>query len=205
MSLFICSIISSGGQWPVSGGTCEKGNIIILSAEDRADDMIVPRLKAVNADLEKIHIIEAVKTDDGNEKTFDLSSDVELLKNEAVQIGNVKLIIIDPISAYLGKIDSHRNTEVRDALNPIIKFADEIGACLLCVTHLNKGSSGNALSRVAGSIAFAAAARACFVVTRDPDDPDRRLMLPLKNNLAKDTYGFAYRIELKDMSGIEIT
>ena len=205
VSLFICATISSGGQWPVSGGTCEKGNILILSAEDGADDMIVPRLKAVNADLEKIHIIEAVKTDDGNEKTFDLSSDVELLKNEAVRIGNVKMIIIDPISAYLGKIDSHRNTEVRDALNPIIKFADEIGACLLCVTHLNKGSSGNALSRVTGSIAFAAAARACFVVTRDPDDPDRRLMLPLKNNLAKDTYGFAYRIELKDLSGIEIT
>ena len=102
VSLFICATISSGGQWPVSGGTCEKGNILILSAEDGADDMIVPRLQALNADLEKIHIIEAVKTDDGNEKTFDLSSDVELLKNEAVRIGNVKLIIIDPISAYLG-------------------------------------------------------------------------------------------------------
>lgn len=114
------------------------------------------------------------------------------------------MLIIDPISAYLGKIHSHRNTEVRDALNPIIKFVDEIGACLLCVTHLNKGGSGNALSRVTGSIAFAAA-RACYVVTRDPDDSERRLMLPLKNNLAKDTHGFAYRIEVKDLSGIKIT
>jgi len=205
VSLFICAIISSGGQWPVSDEICTKGNVLILSAEDGAEDLIVPRLKAVNADLEKIHIIQSVELSDGNEKIFDLTSDVEQLKNEAVQIGNVKIIIIDPISAYLGKIDSHRNTEVRDALNPIIKFADEIGACLLCVTHLNKGGSGNALSRVTGSIAFAAAARACFVVTRDPNDPDRRLMLPLKNNLAKDTYGFAYRIELKDLSGIEIT
>ena len=205
VSLFICAIISSGGQWPVSDEICTKGNVLILSAEDGAEDLIVPRLKAVNADLEKIHIIQSVELSDGNEKIFDLTSDVEQLKNEAVRIGNVKIIIIDPISAYLGKIDSHRNTEVRDALNPIIKFADEIGACLLCVTHLNKGGSGNALSRVTGSIAFAAAARACFVVTRDPNDPDRRLMLPLKNNLAKDTYGFAYRIELKDLSGIEIT
>jgi len=205
VSLFICAIISSGGQWPVSDEICTKGNVLILSAEDGAEDLIVPRLKAVNADLEKIHIIQAVELSDGNEKIFDLTSDVEQLKNEAVRIGNVKMIIIDPISAYLGKIDSHRNTEVRDALNPIIKFADEIGACLLCITHLSKTSSGNALSRVTGSIAFAAAARACFVVTRDPDDPDRRLMLPLKNNLAKDTHGFAYRIELKDLSGIEIT
>ena len=203
VSLFICAIISRGGQWPVTGETCEKGSILILSAEDGADDTIVPRLQAVNADLENIHIIQAVKLSDGQEKTFDLTSDVEQLKDEAVRIGDVKMIIIDPISAYLGKIDSHRNTEVRDALNPIIKFADEIGACLLCVTHLNKGGSGNALSRVTGSIAFAAAARACFVVTRDPDDQERRLMLPLKNNLAKDTHGFAYRIEEKDLSGIE--
>jgi hypothetical protein len=205
VSLFICAIISSGGQWPVTGETCEKGSILVLSAEDGADDVIVPRLQAVNADLENIHIIQAVKMSDGIEKTFDLTSDVEKLKDEAVRIGDVKMIIIDPISAYLGKIDSHRNTEVRDALNPIIKFVDEIGACLLCVTHLNKGGSGNALSRVTGSIAFGAAARACYVVTRDPDDSDRRLMLPLKNNLAKDTHGFAYRIEEKDLSGIKIT
>ena len=74
------------------------------------------------------------------------------------------------------------------------------------VTHLNKsGGSGNALSRVTGSIAFAAAARASFVITRDPDDPDRRLMLPLKNNLAKDNHGFAYKIEEKEVSGIITT
>jgi|GEM_PF-1800589 len=207
VSLFICSVISNGGQWPVSGEIYnEKDNILILSAEDGNNDVIVPRLKAVNADLERIHIIEAVKTEDGKEKTFDLSNDVEKLEKLAMLVDNVKMIIIDPISAYLGKIDSHRNTEVRNALNPVIKFCEEIGACLLCVTHLNKGGgSGNALSRVTGSIAFAAAARASFVITRDPDNPDRRLMLPLKNNLAKDTHGFAYKIEEKEVSGIITT
>ena len=207
MSLFICSVISNGGQWPVSGEIYnEKGNILILSAEDGNNDVIVPRLKAVKADLERIHIIEAVKTEDGKEKTFDLSNDVEKLEKLAMLVDNVKMIIIDPISAYLGKIDSHRNTEVRNALNPVIKFCEEIGACLLCVTHLNKGGgSGNALSRVTGSIAFSAAARASFVITRDPDNPDRRLMLPLKNNLAKDTHGFAYKIEEKEVSGIITT
>ena len=84
VSLFICATISSGGQWPVSGGTCEKGNILILSAEDGNNDVIVPRLKAVNADLERIHIIEAVKTEDGKEKTFDLSNDVEKLEKLAM-------------------------------------------------------------------------------------------------------------------------
>ena len=54
-------------------------------------------------------------------------------------IENVRLVVVDPISAYLGKTDSHRNSEVRAALTPAIEFAEEIGACLLCVTHLNKG------------------------------------------------------------------
>ena len=199
----VCAIVSAGGKWPVSEETCDKGSVIILSAEDGAEDTIVPRLKAVNADLENIHIVHAVKLGKGKERAFDLTRDVKLLRCTLNSIENVRLVVVDPISAYLGKTDSHRNSEVRAALTPAIEFADEIGACLLCVTHLNKGGQGNALSRVTGSIAFTAAARASFLVSRDNDDHDLRLMLPLKNNLVKDTHGFGYRIEYKNLSGIE--
>ena len=71
------------------------------------------------------------------------------------------------------------------------------------MTHLNKGQQGNLISRVSGSIAFIASARASYLVTRDNDDHDLRLMLTLKNNLAKDNHGFGYRIEEKNLSGIE--
>ena len=199
----VCAIVSAGGKWPVSEETCDKGSVIILSAEDGAEDTIVPRLKAVSADLENIHIVHAVKLGKGKERAFDLTRDVEQLRYTLSSIENVRLVVVDPISAYLGKTDSHRNSEVRAALTPAIEFAEEIGACLLCVTHLNKGGQGNALSRVTGSIAFTAAARASFLVTRDNDDHDLRLMLPLKNNLAKDTHGFGYRIEEKNLSGID--
>ena len=199
----VCAIVSAGGKWPVSEETCDKGSVIILSAEDGAEDTIVPRLKAVSADLENIHIVHAVKLGKGKERAFDLTRDVEQLRYTLNSIENVRLVVVDPVSAYLGKTDSHRNSEVRAALTPAIEFAEEIGACLLCVTHLNKGGQGNALSRVTGSIAFTAAARASFLVTRDNDDHDLRLMLPLKNNLAKDTHGFGYRIEEKNLSGIE--
>jgi len=199
----LCAIVSSGGKWPASEENCVKGSVIILSAEDGAEDTIVPRLKAVNADLENIYIVHAVKIGKGKERAFDLTRDVEQLRYTLNSIENVRLVVVDPISAYLGKTDSHRNSEVRAALTPVIEFAEEIGACLLCVTHLNKGGQGNALSRVTGSIAFTAAARASFLVSRDNDDHDLRLMLPLKNNLAKDTLGFGYRIEEKNLSGID--
>ena len=201
--LFISAIVSTGGEWPVSEETCDKGSVLILSAEDGAEDTIVPRLNAVSADLEHIHIVHAVKLDEKKERAFDLTKDVEQLRHTVKRIDNVRLIVVDPISAYMGKTDSHRNAEVRAALTPAVEFAEEIGACLLCVTHLNKGGTGNALSRITGSIAFIAAARASFLVSRDNDDPDRRLMLPLKNNLAKDTHGFGYRIEEHNLSGIE--
>ena len=152
--LFVCATVSNGGKWPVSEETCDKGSVLILSAEDGAEDTIVPRLKAVDANLENIHIVQAVKLDKEKERAFDLTRDVEQLRHTVKRIDNVRLIVVDPISAYMGNIDSHRNTEVRADLTPVVEFAEEIGACLLCVTHLNKGRHGNTTSRVSGSIAF---------------------------------------------------
>ena len=200
VSLFVASIVSKGGYWPVTNEKTESGNVLILSAEDGAQDTIIPRLEALGANLDNIHIICAVPIENGKERSFDLTLDVEKLQKSSERISNVKLIIVDPISAYLGKTDSHRNSDVRSALTPVSDFAEASGACLLCVTHLNKGGQGtSAMNRVTGSIAFVAASRASYVVTKDPDDADMRLMLPLKNNLAKDTHGFAYRIEEKDI------
>ena len=62
VSLFICATVTTGGIWPVAGETCEKGNVLILSAEDGADDTIVPRLKALNAEIERIHIVQVWST-----------------------------------------------------------------------------------------------------------------------------------------------
>ena len=194
VSLFVAGVVTTGGKWPVTEANCDRGSVIILSAEDTEDDTIVPRLKVVGADLERIHIVQAVRERNGQERQLDLTSDAKQLRGEVERLGDIRLIVVDPISSYLGNVDSHRNTEVRVALNPVVELAEEVGACLLCVTHLNK-SSTNALNRVTGSIAFVASARASYVVTKDQQNPERRLMLPLKNNLAKDTSGFAYTVE----------
>ena len=78
--------------------TCEKGNVLILSAEDGADDTIVPRLKALNAELERIHIVHAVPLGEGKERTFDITRDLERLKREIECIGNVRADRVDPLS-----------------------------------------------------------------------------------------------------------
>ena len=208
IAAFVTGVVTSGGVWPVTGEQCAPGNVIIVSAEDDAADTIRPRLEAVGADLSRCIILDAVQEQkfDGEERirALNLQADIGRLGNHLRQYG-ARLIILDPISAYLGGIDSHKNTDVRAALAPLSKLAEEHGVAVVAVTHLNKaGGSGEALMRVTGSLAFVAAARAAFVVTKDGDDPERRLMLPAKNNLARDTQGLAFTVESVTLpSGIE--
>ncbi len=100
---------------------------------------------------------------------------------------------MDPISAFMGESDTHRNSEVRAILGPLSKMAERRGIAVVGINHLTKGEA-KAINRILGSIAFVAAARAVWLVGTDPDDEDNRLFLPVKNNLAQST-GLAFTIE----------
>ena len=194
----IAAIVTTGGHWPITGERCLPGNVIIVSAEDDAADTIRPRLEAVGADLSRCSILDAVHEQkfDGEERirSLSLQSDIGRLGQHLKMYG-ARLIVLDP-TAYLGGVDSHKNTDVRAALAPLAKLAEEYGVAVVAITHLNKAvGSGEALMRVTGSLAFVAAARAAFVVTKDEDDPERRLMLPAKNNLARDTLGLGFNLQ----------
>jgi hypothetical protein len=106
------------------------------------------------------------------------------------------LVIIDPISSYMGKIDSHKNTEVRGALEPASEMAERLKVAILSITHFSKsgGNTGKALHRFIGSIAFVGAPRAAFAVIEDVDHEDRILFLHAKNNMAPKAQGLAYRL-----------
>jgi RecA-family ATPase len=108
---------------------------------------------------------------------------------------NARLLVIDPIAACLGKVDSHKNADVRGALAPLAALAARRGVAVVCIHHLNKSATGPAMYRAAGSLAFAAAARAVWLVAADRQDKRRRLLLPIKSNLAEALTGLAYCIE----------
>jgi putative DNA primase/helicase len=131
------------------------------------------------------------------EKPFNLETDIAVLDGVLREHPDVRLIVIDPISAYLGGVDSHSNAEVRGILVPLAAFAARFGVAVLCVTHLRK-SAGAAIYRAISSIAFVAAARAVWAVASDPEDEDRRLLLPVKQNLSASADGLAFRIEAQN-------
>jgi hypothetical protein len=197
LSVAIAAAIAKGAEWPCGEGRAPLGSVIILSAEDGIADTIVPRLSAAGADLDRIRIVTAVEDGKGR-RSFNLQADLYELEKTIAEIGDVRLIVIDPISSYMGKTDSHKNTDVRGVLEPIGEMAERMRVAVLSVTHFSKASGGTvtkALNKFMGSVAFVAAARAAFVVLEDPHDGERRLLLHAKNNLAEAPQGLAFRLE----------
>jgi putative DNA primase/helicase len=200
LSAFLAAIVTTSGHWPNGEGRADLGSVIVLSAEDDAADTIIPRLTAAGADLSRVHIVSAVATDEHNgRRLFNLQTDLLALEAAIAYVGDVRLVIIDPVSSYLGKVDSHKNAEVRTVLEPIGELASRLRVAVVAVTHFSKGGGTSANNRIIGSIAFVAAARAAFIVSRDPDDENRRLFVPSKNNLGPDRDGLAFRIETREV------
>jgi hypothetical protein len=111
----IVAAVTTGGMWPCGEGRAPVGNAIILSAEDGAADTIVPRLMASGADLKRVHVVSAVRKGTGQHRAVNLQNDLEILERKIAEVGDVALVVIDPVSSYLGKTDSHKNSEVRGA------------------------------------------------------------------------------------------
>ncbi len=206
MAISMAAITSRGGVWPVDRTPCERGDVILLSAEDDAADTIRPRLEAAGADLARCHVVEAVRDHarDGRSirRGFHLMDDIDALDAAIARIGDVALVVVDPVSAYLGGIDTHRASDVRAVLAPLADLAARRGVAVAAVTHLRKmvGNDG-AIHAVVGSVSFVAAARAAYVVTKDASDASRRLLLPIKNNIGTDDGGLAFSIESVTLSG----
>jgi putative DNA primase/helicase len=184
--------VSTGREFPGGTANGKAGDVIILSAEDNPADTIVPRLMAAGADLSRIHIVKAVR-DHNRERPFDLSVDLEGLER-AHDLRRVKLVLIDPISSYLGVANRNNGGVVRAIQDRLASFVAKHELAALTVFHLNKSSGASAITRIMGSTEWVAVPRAVFLVIEEAGT-DRRLFLPLKNNLAPDRVGYAFRIE----------
>ena len=197
ISLSLASILSRGGKWP-DGSNASSGDILMWSGEDDPSDTLVPRLSKANADLSRVHFISGI-SHQGTKRSFDPATDIDLLRRKIEEIGNVKLLIIDPIvSAISG--DSHKNAEVRKSLQPLADLAAYFGIALIGITHLTKGTSGREpIERITGSLAFGALARIVLIAAKsqkkDENGNTSHIFMRAKSNIGPDEDGFEYNIQ----------
>lgn len=196
IAMALAATVSSGSDWP-DGSPSLGGNVLIWSGEDDPSDTLVPRLIAQNAKREKVFFVGDVQ-DPQESRSFDPATDSAELMRSAIRIGNVRLLIVDPIvSAISG--DSHKNAEVRRSLQPLVSIASAMGCAVIGISHFTKGTSGkDPVERVNGSIAFGALARLVFAAAKMPEadrDEGSRIFCRSKSNIGPDGGGFRYDLE----------
>ena len=162
----------------------EPIHIIYQTAEDEIEDTIKPRLEKAGADCSMIRVID--------ETDKELSMTDDRLEQAIIETG-ARLIILDPIQAYIGAtVDMHRANEIRPVLKHLGIIAEKHNCAIILIGHMNKASGSKSTYRGLGSIDIQATARSVLLVARLRDKPNIRIMAHDKSSLAPagDAIGF---------------
>lgn len=196
----IGATFTRGRHWP-DGQSAPLGDVLIMSAEDDPADTLVPRLQVAGADLTRVHFLKGAwaKTAEGKtvRKGIDLQAGLPLIEAAVERLPDLQLLVVDPIGSYMGRgVDSHRDNEVRGALEGINRLASERGFALLFIAHVNKSSLNQfADDSVLGSRAFTGIVRAVYHLVRDPENKARLIFAPGKCNLSVTPTALAYTLK----------
>ena len=168
----------------------EPFNVIYQTAEDGLGDTVKPRLTEAGADLDRVLVID--------------DSDVQLTLSDeriekAIVENNARLVIIDPIQAYLGAdVDMNRANEVRPIFMRLGQVAQRTGCAILLIGHLNKAAGMQSLQRGLGSIDIAAAVRSVLFIGKLKHDPTMRILTHEKSSLAPPGVSLAFSLGDED-------
>jgi len=176
--LNLAALLSKGSRFEGDSRTDNPLFVIYQTAEDGLADTVKPRLEEAGADCSKILVI------DDSEKA--LTMDDRRLKQAILQTG-AKLLILDPIQAYLGNgVDMNRANEARDMTRKLGQIAERTGCAIVLIGHMNKAGGTKAAYRGIGSIDFFAVARSVLLVARVAEQEHIRVVAQIKNNLAEE-------------------
>jgi hypothetical protein len=177
------------------GSSIVGGNSIIISAEDGSADTLVPRLDAAGTDWARHKVLRVTATRSRmGERMFSLRRDLAEMEKLILAKG-ADLVVIDPLSAYLGEgVNAWSDSDLRGLLTPLAALAERLSVAVWGILHFTKSADRTAILRIAGSIAFAAAARVITAVVEDPNDRNRRFLMGIKNNVGKKAETLAFKI-----------
>ncbi len=190
-ALYILSRITTGRAF-CDGPSFRKGQALYVTAEDGIADTVRPRMDMLGGGTKDTFILDNVQNGEDPVEAFSLDKHAQELDTWLTKHSKVRVMVLDPLASFVGRIDTRHNAEVRNVLGPLATLAEKHQIAVIGINHLTK-SQTRAIYRGLDSIAFTAIARSVWQVSLDPDDEDRRLFLPVKMNLAK-ANGLAFRI-----------
>ena len=200
MVLNLAAKLSKGEALDENMKVTEPVNVIYQTAEDGLADTVKPRLELAGADCERIIVID--------ESDKSLSMVDERLEQAIVRTG-ARLLILDPIQAYLGGgMDMNRANEARDMTKKLGALAEKTKCAIILIGHMNKASGNKAAYRGMGSIDFFAVARSVLLVGRVEGESNTRAVVQIKNNLAAFGHPKAFALSedgFKGLGDYEIT
>lgn len=196
-SFVACDLIarlSNGGEIPFSDGQRFKAGGTLIISEDSHDYVLAPRLIDAGADLDRIHAMSWAAMGQYH------LGDTDMLSKAVAEVdGGVSVVMIDPPTNFLEGTDEHKNSEVRQLVMRVVEWALDRDLAVLFILHVNKNAKGvEALNRVMGSVAWVTTSRVAHTFCPDPEDRDRGLWVPLKNNLGPMVKAIAYKIVQAD-------
>lgn len=196
LALSLTATITRGGQWP-DDSRCPTGNVLIWTGEDDLSDTVRPRLRFAGADLTRCWFVKGIK--EGKERReFDPAQDASALERACVEIGDVSMIVIDPIVVVVQK-DNNSASDVRRSLTPLADLAAKYNAVLLGIQHFTKGSKGkDPAERVLGSGAWVHRARivlAAAAIDEGEGQHANNMVFTCVKTFAKSEGGFEYGFE----------
>lgn len=194
VTLDLAARVSRGGPFPGDWMTCTAGGTLLIGAEDGLADTVRLSLEAAEASLFFVHSLKAVqqiylRDEPGDPEQFDLRTLVKAID----AVINCRLVVIDPLSAFLAPGGDISGGQTRNLLTRLASIAAQQHVAILAVTHLTKSADDALMYRPMGGLGIVAAARGAWVIVRDRGS-ETRWMLPIKENLRASTGGLAFRI-----------
>lgn len=193
----LAAIVTSGRSWPDGSPGGAAGAVAYMTAEDDIGDTIRPRFEVAGGDANQVTILGTMYRSNGLIKHFNLTDPDCMERCEAVlrDIPGLRLLIIDPVTAFLGKSNSNNIGSVRAALYPLAEMAERLSIAVVFIHHVNKTSAKRAVHRASGSTAFIDAVRIAAMVDGDPSDPDGEFIFQVvKSNIEEKPPYLNYRI-----------
>lgn len=192
-TLASAAAITSGTLLPDDYEKRTPRRVLMWNGEDGLEDTIRPRAEKAGVKLELLHVIRGTFDEENKPRPFGLA-DLHLVAQELEKLGDVAMVVIDPIASLLGGTDSNRDNEVRSALQPLADLARLYRVAVVVVMHLRKAEAERVLYRVGGSIGFVGMARSVLLAGVDPES-GRRAIAPIKSSLCAPAPPIEYRID----------